>query len=125
MLMNNLIKLPPSALTLARNLRSAMEARRDKYGSQSQLAKAAGVAQTSIGYMLNPETRQPTKTGKMPSPTIEAIDKVARALGMQPWQLLYPHPEDVERNARHRMLMDRIEADFAELRELEERTAKS
>jgi transcriptional regulator with XRE-family HTH domain len=74
-----------SSKVLARNLKKHMQARQL---TQSKLAELSGVAQTSIGYMLNPGTRAPTATGKEPSATLAQIDKVAGVFRLQSWQLL-------------------------------------
>ena len=115
---SNMIKRPPVSVTLAANLKDAYE-RQSKYRSLTALAKAAGVAATSIGYMLNPETRQPSKSGKLPSPTIENVDAVAKALNMQAWQLIYPEPSERDVSDRQRKVWQAIEENMRELRNLE------
>jgi transcriptional regulator with XRE-family HTH domain len=56
--------------------------------SQTQLAAKAGVGQTSISNMEQPD-------GK--SPTSDTLDCVARALRVPPWVLMLPHiPSDPE-----------------------------
>ena len=87
---------------LARNLKRFMDEGPTPI-SQNALAKKAKVAQTGIGYMLNPETRQPTKSGKLPSPTIARVEKVARALGKETWQLLHPDPNQAPLSATERV----------------------
>lgn len=59
--------------------------------SLNSLAKKAGVAQTALGYMVSPENRPRNKT-RPPSVTLENIQRVARALGIQTWELLYSGP---------------------------------
>ncbi len=81
-----------AATVLAINLRDAI-AHKKKYRSISELARASGVAATSIGYMLNPETRQRSKSGKTPTPTLETLEAVAKALDLSAWQLIYPAPD--------------------------------
>lgn len=104
---------------LARNLRCAMNEHPLIRGSQNELARRSKVAQTSIGYMLNPQTRAPTKRGDS-SPKLTQIDKVARALGLQAWQLVYPDPNNRLVSPRENELHRRIEADLAELRRIHE-----
>lgn len=76
---------------LARNLKQLME---DYFPplSQNELAKKSGVPQTSIGLMLNPDKRLPTKSGRIPSPTLAQIEKVAAFFQKETWQLLHPNP---------------------------------
>lgn len=76
---------------LARNLKQLMDDFLPPL-SQNALAKKSGVGQTSIGLMLEPEKRLPTKSGKVPSPTLAQIEKVAAVFGKEPWQLLHPNP---------------------------------
>lgn len=112
---------PSIAKILAANLGAALAA---SGLSQRQLAAKAKVAQTSIGYMLKPETRTPTKSGKLPSPTISAIQKVATALGIQAWQLLYPNHDLFEISEKERELWNALEADMQQLRALHETQGK-
>lgn len=123
-MIRRMIKTPPVSVTLAANLKDAYT-RQSRYKSLTALAKAAGVAQTSIWYMMNPDTRQPSKSGKLPSPTIESIDSVARALNMQAWQLIYPEPSGADASDRQRQLWQKIEENMAELRALEVERSKS
>lgn len=92
--------------------------------SQNALAKkcrerGAKVAQTSIGLMLNPEKREPTRTGKIPSPTISQIEAVARALDKEVWQLLHPDPNQAPLSAKERRLYDEAMSSMRRLRALE------
>lgn len=62
---------------LARNLRQAME---DSIGLDTQLALArrAGIAQSHLSEVLRAEA----------SPTTDMLNVLARALGLEPWELL-------------------------------------
>ena len=104
---------------LADNLRAAMEAHPEVRGNQSALARRAQVRQTNIGYMLNPASRAPTKSGKS-SPTLDSIDAVARALGMQTWQLIYPDPYSRPVTDEEIKLWKQIERNFAQIQQLHE-----
>jgi transcriptional regulator with XRE-family HTH domain len=56
-----------------------------KRGAQTELFKATGIGLSSInGYM----------SGKN-SPTLEQIDRIAEALGVEPWEMI--KPQDVTR----------------------------
>jgi transcriptional regulator with XRE-family HTH domain len=78
---------------VARNLKAAMETANAGGGiSQAQLAKASGVAQTTISLMLRPDDRRNPIGRGGSSPTIARIAMVARALRWQPWELLHPDP---------------------------------
>lgn len=76
---------------LARNLKQLME---DHYPplSQNALAKKTGVAQTAIGLMLNPDKRLPTKSGRIPSPTLAQVERIAAYFDKEVWQLMHPNP---------------------------------
>lgn len=87
--------------------------------SQNALAKRSKVAQTSIGYMLKPELRQPTRSGKIPSPTVAQLEKVARALGKEAWQLLHPDPNQAPLSAKERARYDAFDASMKRMRELD------
>src|ERR1700741_2608374 len=56
--------------------------------TQQEVAKASGLAQTSISLMLRPEDRKPTKSGKIASPQLSEVERIANAFGMEVWQLL-------------------------------------
>jgi hypothetical protein len=103
---------------LARNLKRFMDEGPEPI-SQNSLAGKAKVAQTSIGYMLNPDTRAPTKNGKLSSPTVAKIEKVARALGKEAWQLLHPNPDEAPLSAQERARYEEFQKSMARLRELE------
>jgi len=73
--------------TLATNLARLM----DKRGwTQAALAKQSGVGQTTISLYLNPERRQPSKSGKIPSAKLSEVESLAVAVGVEPWELLKP-----------------------------------
>jgi phage repressor protein C with HTH and peptisase S24 domain/transcriptional regulator with XRE-family HTH domain len=73
--------------TLAANLARLM----DKRGwTQAALAKQSGVGQTTISLYLNPERRQPSKSGKIPSAKLSEVESLAAAVGVEPWELLKP-----------------------------------
>lgn len=101
----------PAVKVLAENLRSAMQGSQD-LNSQTAVAKKAGIAQTAVGYMLNPDKRQPTKSGKLPSPTLDQIERVARAMGMEPWELLYTGALNRPLRESERIMYQRIASVF-------------
>ncbi|WP_429942000.1 XRE family transcriptional regulator [Achromobacter xylosoxidans] len=73
--------------TLAANLARLM----DRRGwTQAALAKQSGVGQTTISLYLNPERRQPSKSGKIPSAKLTEVESLANAVGVEPWELLKP-----------------------------------
>lgn len=102
-----------AAKVLAINLRKAIDDHPEIDG-QSALARKSLVAQTSIGYMLKPESRAPTKKGRS-SPTLANIENVATALGLQVWQLLYPDPEAMPRNEHEAALYRKFAALMKEM----------
>ena len=55
--------------------------------TQAALADRAGVSQKTISNYLNPEQRTEGSTGKQPSAKLTELDRVAKALGIQVWQL--------------------------------------
>lgn len=75
--------------TLAANLARLMER---KGWTQAALAKQSGVGQTTISLYLNPERRQPSKSGKIPSAKLSEVESLAIAVGVEPWELLRPAP---------------------------------
>ncbi len=90
---------------LARNLRTQMEM---KYGNvnQSELARAADVAQKTISNVLARER------GPAPSPSLTIVQRLADALGIEAWQLLHPDPVRAEREQE---FYRKLEKDFAKL----------
>ena len=69
----------PLLKTLAANLAALMQAS-SEMPSQSAVAKRAGMDQRTVGRILNEEH----------SPTITQLERLARAFGLEPWQLLVP-----------------------------------
>lgn len=72
---------------LAENLAAAMAA---KGMTQSDLARASGVGQTTISLYLRPGDRQPSASGKQASAKLAEVEQIAKALGIEYWQLLKP-----------------------------------
>ena len=106
-----------SVEALAKNLYLLMENANAGSGiSQNQLAKETGVAQTSIGYMLHPGTRAPTKGGKIPSPTLDSVDRVAKYFGKEAWQLLHPRPGETALNSKERAVYEEAMSSINRLR---------
>lgn len=69
---------PKPRLTLAENLHALM--RRHEL-TQTALAKRAGVSQRTVSNLLDPEKH---------SPTLESVDAVAAAFGLEGWHLIMP-----------------------------------
>lgn len=76
---------------LAANLKEAMEA---KGWKQARLSKESGVAQTTISLYLSPDRRKPSASGKIPSGKLAEVEAMARALGLEYWELLMPMGEE-------------------------------
>ena len=66
--------------TLVENLRALMQANPQIHGTQTKVARLAGLNQTSVGNILS----------KRHHPTTEALQGLARAFGVEVWQLLAP-----------------------------------
>lgn len=75
------------ATVFAQRLSAAMQAKGIK---QSALAQMSGVGQTTISLYLRPDARGDSATGKDKGPTLPNVQKIAGALGMEPWELLMP-----------------------------------
>lgn len=58
--------------------------------TQTALGTAAKVNQKTISNCLNPNQRDPSNKGKTPSPTLETLANIARALDTPLWMLLRP-----------------------------------
>lgn len=65
---------------LAGNVRKLMAANKKEVGSQPKLAAKAGVGQRTVGRATKGEV----------STTIGSVAAIARALGVEPWELLNP-----------------------------------
>lgn len=74
---------------LAENLAYHMAKRGLK---QMALAKLCGVGQTTISLYLNPERRNLGREGKAGSAKLTEVERLATALGLEPWVLLCPVP---------------------------------
>ena len=66
--------------TLVENMRALMDARPERVGTQAKIAQLAGVDQTTVGKLLR----------KQHHPTTEVLQGLARAFGVEVWQLLTP-----------------------------------
>lgn len=107
----------PLSKVFARNLSTAMRDYGDGRGiSQAQLAKDSGVGQTTISLYLHPDRRSATEGNSPPSPTLERIGMLAKALKIEPWLLLHP---DIERARREHEMYRKIEAEYLKLPRLE------
>ncbi len=78
--------------------------------TQAALAEKAGVDQKTISNYLNPEQRTEGSRGKEPSARLSELDKVARALRVELWQLTR------SMSARERAMYEAIERAYSELR---------
>lgn len=114
-------RMDPRPITriLADNLKRLMDEHPDVRGNQSALARRSKVPQTVIGYMLSPNKRAPTQKG-LSSPKLDSIDRVARALGVQTWQLIYPDPTARPVSVEEIRLWQKIETDFQALHRLQQ-----
>lgn len=81
----NAKRAPNINAVLAENIRTLMN---KKQLVQTTLAKAAGMGQTTVSLYLNPENRKPGKSGKPPSAKLSEVDALAKALDVEPWELL-------------------------------------
>lgn len=70
--------------------------------SNSSLARASGIAESTIRNYLAPEKRGTGKTGKEPSAKLTELDKLAEVLGVSIADLV-TDLTDAERMRRHRM----------------------
>jgi transcriptional regulator with XRE-family HTH domain len=71
-------KRPKPRETLARNI-NALMTRRNMV--QHDLARASGVSQRTVSNLCNPDG---------PSPTLDSVDAVAAAFGLEGWHLIMP-----------------------------------
>lgn len=77
---------------------------------QAALAEKAGVSQKTISNYLNPEQRTEGSSGKDPSGKLSELDRIARALSIEVWQL-------TRQMTRHeRAMYAAIEKAYEELR---------
>jgi transcriptional regulator with XRE-family HTH domain len=90
-------------LVVAENLRHWMT---KAEVTQAHLAGLAGVSQKTISNYLNPYQRTEGSSGKQGSPKLFELDLIARALGVEVWQLTR------EMSAAQREVYDAIEKAF-------------
>ena len=93
---------PKTRESLARNLRYLMDHHPTPTGterwSQTAVADKAGIAQRSVGYMLDPQG---------PSPKLESVDAVARVFGLEGWHLIISTLiDDLESGTSIRVIYD-------------------
>jgi hypothetical protein len=85
---------------IAKNLRAAML---EKFGevNQTRFAELSGLAQPGIGLLLNPDRRLPALNQKKgTSATVIQLVMVARALDIEPWELIHPNIDEVKRQIK-------------------------
>lgn len=58
--------------------------------TQAQLGRAADMGQTTVSLYLNPQRRLTGKSGKEPSAKLAEVQRLAKALQVEPWELLRP-----------------------------------
>lgn len=92
---------------LATNLAHFMKQRGIK--SQPELAKLSGVSQRTISNYLNPDLREQGISGKQPSAKLTEVDKIAKSMNIEAWDLLRDL-SDTERE-----MYERIEAAYKHL----------
>lgn len=61
--------------------------------TQAQLGRAADMGQTTVSLYLNPQRRLTGKSGKEPSAKLAEVQRLAKALQVEPWELLRPLTE--------------------------------
>jgi transcriptional regulator with XRE-family HTH domain len=84
-------------LLVAQNLRKAFE--RSAFDSYRALASAAGVAPNTVKNLVEPESRTPGSRGEV-SPRLDNLDKIARAMGYEGWQLMQENFDPTNRPTR-------------------------
>jgi len=72
-----------ATLTLAENVKALMQ--RAGNISQVELARRSGVSKSALGYLLNYRDAQDRHA------TTQTVEAVAKAFGLEPWQLLAPN----------------------------------
>lgn len=77
----------PITHAVARNLRRLMASKNLK---QSEVAKRAGIGQTTVSLWLNPQARKEGETDTPASGTLARLEALARAVEVAPWELLAP-----------------------------------
>ncbi len=74
------------AQIVADNVTAAYQA--SEFTSENVLAEAAGVAPNTLRNLMRPTRREPGKRG-FTSATLDALERVAGALGYPAWQLMH------------------------------------
>lgn len=80
-----------SAEIFAANLARLMRERNAEFPSQASLAAPAGVNQRTISRCLEPELWPIKRTSR--APTLTSVDRIAKALRVNAWELLRPHSD--------------------------------
>lgn len=91
---------------VADNLKHFMEVAGESQNSLAKKTASFGckVGQTTIGLMLNPARRDPRKSGKPSGPNLAQLDAVAKALGLELWELV--SPMNAGQRQLHKSVMD-------------------
>ena len=107
--MRNTLSLPE---ILSKNLRFFMKAEGCLYPNANALGKAADVAANTVRNMLDPEKRTVTAEKPLGYPTLDNLEKIAKKLNLEVWELLHP---DIEQSIRERKMYQSIQADYAKI----------
>jgi len=83
--------------TVAHNVQIALAASR--FDSYRALGAAAGVAPNTVKNMAEPKERPGGKTAEV-SPRLDNLDKIARAMGFEGWQLMQENFDPINPPAR-------------------------
>lgn len=78
---------------------------------QAALAEKAGVSQKTVSNFLNPGQRTETTSGKEPSAKLSELERIAKALAIEVWQLTREIPEN------EREMYEAFEKAYAKLKE--------
>jgi hypothetical protein len=98
---------------VAANVRAAMAA--SAYDSYRALGRAAGVAPNTVRNLAEPGARVAGQRGEI-APRLDNLDKIARAMGYQGWQLMLANFDPGNRPSR---VLTKSEADwYAQIRKL-------
>lgn len=78
--------MPKSIVQIvAQNARKAYEA--SEFKSHRALGRRAGVAANTVKNLMEPDSRAPGPRGEL-SPRLDILDKLAKAMGYEGWQLM-------------------------------------
>lgn len=78
----------------------------------NQLSQRTGIAPNTVHNILHPHRRASKQDGSTGTSTIDTLEKLAKALGCEAWELLHPN---IQLSKQEREMYEKIEENFRKI----------